>query len=177
MDGYPWGPLRDEAAEALSQIPASFDTFSGITLHPAGVRLENGEHHDAVIFLRLSPDEGDWAEEEGRQGRCIQPEDVVSAYPSPHRLPAVLADRLYELGAATKRDYRYDILFGRGQKVRVHCTQVVDFPDLPPGCSAADAREAHPVPDADGEDGEMRSSLPFKWCYYIWPRLPGDPEM
>lgn len=172
MLGLPWGPLADPVADCLAQIPASFDTFSGITLHPAAAVLQSGERHEAVVFLRLPPDEGDWAEEEGRQGRCIQPEEVVEVAPSPCRLPAVLANRLYESGAATGREYHFQVTLASGAVARIACSHVVDFPDLPEG----EVEDVVVLPPGEGE-GRLCHSLPFRWCFYIWPRLPGDPEV
>jgi hypothetical protein len=168
----PWGPLREEVADALARIPASFDTYSGLTFHPSGAVLENGRRCDAVIFLRLWPDEADWAQSMAAAGRCLQPEEVVGVYPSPTRIPAVLADRLYEVGAATRHEYAFGLQMKDGERFSVRCTQVVDFVSLPDPYTPAQIRDV--LPD-QSNDPEIPSA-PFHWCFYIWPRLPGDPE-
>lgn len=175
MSGYPWGPLSDEVAAGLSRLLASFDTFSGWTLHPAAATLRDGTEHPAVLFVRLSPDEGAWAEELERAGRCLHPEQVVAVRESPIRLPALLANRLYEAGAATQREYLFHAVTKDGQRFTARAEQVVDFISLPEPHQPEHLAEVYPVESAAAEDAVL-STVPFRWCFYIWPRLPGDPE-
>ncbi len=174
MTPWPWGPLDDEIADELARIPASFDTYSGVTYHPAAATTADGVEHPAVVFMRLSPDEGDWAEEQHARGRCIHPEAVYAVSPSPHRLPAVLADGLYERGAATQRSYLFSLRMSDGRSMEACCEQVVDFPAIPAPYGPEQVVDIIPLKEITAE--ECLPSLPFRWCFYIWPRLPGDPE-
>ena len=107
----------------------------------------------------------------------IQPEHelaieaVAAVGESLYRLPAALADKLYESGETGMGYYVFTVVLRDGRRLPYTTGGSVDFPSLPTGVTTADIVDVEP----NVGDGRFHDRVPLPeesphtvtWCLYV----------
>ena len=162
-------PILGEALRVqLERIEPSVDRW--LTYYPCGVRLTDGTLVDCVYVVDAVDYIESWGvfPKDDRGKREVAIETVTDIYPSPRRLPANLANQLYEAGESGMGYVIFTIVFEDGTHLPCHTGNAVDFIDLP--SSFRDKRIQDVVPHAGrgrpGEHGPSAAGAKYSWCLH-----------
>lgn len=139
---YP--PLSDEQRAQLERVPASFDGVC--EYRPCRVTLTSGETRDYVYvvdaerYIRIW---GVWPSDDDAK-ESVSMADVVGIEDSPRRLPAVLANKIYEAGESGMGYVVFTVVLNDGRRLPYVTGNAVDFPSLPPGVTTDDVADVLP---------------------------------
>jgi hypothetical protein len=147
----------------LRRVPPSRD--GRLEYHPCRVTLDDGRIVDCVYIVEAGAylvKWGVWPEDDPGK-RSVPIERVVTIEESPHRLPASLANRLYEAGESGMGYSLFTVEFRDGTEQAYVTGSAVDFIDPPPGLRASDAVRVLPH---KGRDRGPREGPDYTWCLY-----------
>jgi hypothetical protein len=164
-----YAPLTDELRAQLERVTPSVD--GGFEYRPCRVRLASGEVRDFVYVVEADSyirAWGVWPGEDDAKDE-VSMADVAAVEESPHRLPADLANKLYEWGESGMGYTVFTVVLRDGRRLPRVTGNAVDFPALPDGVTTSDiadvlreGRDAfrHRAPGAD------EGTAPYAWCLY-----------
>jgi hypothetical protein len=157
--------LSPELAAQLERVPTSADRE--FRYAPCRVQLKSGETlprvylADEASYLQL------WGNDPGRS--MIDIADVVAIEESRDRLPARLANDLYEAGEAGMGYLIFTVVLRDGRSIPFLVGNAVDFLDWPSDASPSDAVAVEPHVGREffaPGDGSGRGSADYLWCLY-----------
>lgn len=97
----------------------------------------------------------------------IHPSTVDRVEPSPERMPATLATKLYAAGESGM-GYEIFIMKLRDGTSHVFVTgNIVDFPDYPDGHDCRDVLDVFPHKGREESKRGYRRGREFQWCFYV----------
>jgi hypothetical protein len=138
----------------------------GIEYRPCLVNLQDGRKIDCVYVV---PEQqyihhwGVWPEDDpGKQSLRI--EDVSEIEESPSRLPAAIANKLYEEGESGMGYCIFTLVFTDGSTQAYITGNAVDFVPLPAGKEARDIKKVIPHEGRNVEN--QMQVLDYYWCIY-----------
>jgi len=144
--------------------------FENLGFSPCKVTLKTGRVYDRVYLVDHAKYKKTYGKypEEGGQMRSILIEDVKSVKESPSRLPATMANFLYDHLDKNYRTFRVEFNDGSSQTYKFG--HFFDFISYPEGMGQEDVWGAVP-------DFLQTASIPMKppdlsWCLYQWPSNP-----
>jgi len=168
--GTPFSPgqrnyphLPPDLSQQISQIPATSD--GGLTYRPCAVSLHNGAGVDcayvveANAYIRMW---GVWPDQD-KGKREIKIQDVVCVRESPFRLPAELAQVLYNAGESGMGYVVFEIEYRNGSRSGHASGNAVDFVRLADGKTTADVVAVHPH---EGRNRQLLEAPEYSWCLY-----------
>jgi hypothetical protein len=94
----------------------------------------------------------------------IHPDAVERIEPSPERMPAPLASKLYAAGESGMGYQLFRMKMKDGTSHFFITSNVVDFPDLPEGYTTDDVEDVFPH---EGREESHRRERTFRWCFYV----------
>jgi hypothetical protein len=162
--------IGDGLRKQLERIPPS--TAHGCEHRPCRIRLGSGEWRDFVYVVDADAYKrlwGIWPEDDpGKESVALQ--DVVEIQESRHRLPAALANKLYEAGESGMGYTVFTVVLRDGRRLPYVTGNAVDFPTLPPGVTSDDivdvlpheGRNALKSPGPAPEETDAA----YAWCLY-----------
>ncbi len=151
-----------ELTRAMSCVqPTEHD---GRVMRPCSLMLKDGRRIDRVICIEEAKafHEDDW----------IHPAEIQSLAESPYRLPARLAEKLYDFGESGPGFYLFTIELTNGDSFVCTTGPIADFPPLPRGVTCSDIADVRPhTGDPRNIRTAGRRSADFSFCYYV-PYMP-----
>jgi hypothetical protein len=158
---YP--PLPSHLAQQAAQIPTTH--FAGLTYCPCAAKLADGSELPCVYLVEAGTYIKVWGvwpdQDEGK--REVRVTDVVALRESPFRLPAHLAQELYEAGETGMGYVGYEIEFTDGTRQAYLTGNGLDFVELPQGKGVGDIVKVWPH---EGLRKSPRQTPNFAWCLY-----------
>lgn len=159
---YPNLPLS--LAKQLRNVEAS--VCGPLHYFPCKVGLLGGETRDFVYFAEESSwfeSWGIWPEDD--RGKTLLPlHKVVSIESSPSRLPAAIANELYQAGESGMGYVLFVLVFDDGSHQAYGSGNAVDFIEYPPGKTAANIVKVVPH---EGRSSRNRMVPPdYAWCLF-----------
>lgn len=147
-----------ELTDKFRQIDPS--VVHGVVQRPCALTLRDGTCADRVLCVE---------EPHGLYNKSWIPLDnIVEVADSPFRLPAALANVLYEAGESGMGYVIYTIVLRDGSSIAVGSGYIVDFPDLPDGVTSEDIVDVLPN---EGREriarGDCIRDADFLECYYV----------
>ena len=159
---YP--PLSPDVAAQLRRIPTT--SALGLTYHPCRATLTDGSSADCVFVVEAKPYIRVWGvwPDQDRAKREIKIQDVAHVEESPCRLPAPLAQRLYDAGESGMGYLLFEISYRDGSRSAHVCGGAVDFVCLPIGKTMTDIVDVYPH---RGREAKFQLNTPeYFWCLY-----------
>lgn len=133
---------------------------NGRAMRPCTLVLKDGRQIDRVICMEEARPfhEGDW----------VHPAEIQGLAESPYRLPARLAEKLYDFGESGPGYYAFTIDLTNGNSFACTTGPIVDFPYLPQGVTCRDIADVQPHTGnpRSGKTSGKRSA-DFSFCYYV----------
>ncbi len=122
--------MRYPFLEKLIRITPSRDGL--LEYYPCRVKLKNGEQFDRVIFAEEETYLNKWSNyPKGDSSKHFISIDLVSDLEeSPYRLPASLANKMYESGESGMGYCIFTLVMKNGEKLPYVTGNIVDFPNL-----------------------------------------------
>ncbi len=168
--------ICDITLEQLTQLKAvepSFDKWTSMKYRPCRITTTDGRIFDRVYVQELSDLEKGWGIPEVTLRQApLRIEHIKQIESSPLRLPARLANRLYDAGESGMGYFVFTIQLKDGRRLPYVTGNAVDFPNWPPGV----------IPEmiddfAKGYEEKFRHRHPTKfeqsadiiWCAYRVP--------
>lgn len=154
--------LSATLAAQLALVPKSH--HGHLEYAPCLVRLRSGEVLPRVNLVGAAAFSAWWGNDPKRS--FLDVAEIASIEESPFRMPAELADIVYEAGESGMGYCIFTVHFRDGRILPFLTGNAVDFPDWP---SDIDPREAVAVDPHVGRDilgGTSTGSAPFVWCLY-----------
>jgi hypothetical protein len=156
--------IRPQLRHQLKKIEPSHNL--NLEYFPGMVTLANGQKIDCVYIV----DEKQYLKYWGPlpdaeiEKDVISIKDVVKIEESPYRLPAVIANQIYQAGQAENKYHRFTLIFNDlvHQKYYVG-SDAIDFIALPAGKTYSDIHKV--VFDLQPGENYM-GGLPYYWCFY-----------
>lgn len=149
-----------------SQLAAIEPSSSGnLYYYPCQVLLRTGATMDRVYMVAEAPYISLWGvyPEQDHWKSSIKIADVVSIAESPSRLPAQVANRLYEAGESGMGYQIFTIVFSDGTKQPYLTGGAVDFVEYPQGKGIKDVITVLPHV---GRDQNPLQGPKYYWCLY-----------
>jgi hypothetical protein len=159
--------LPSELAAQLKLVQPVTDPTTGIQYYPCAVELSTGETVDCVYLVEADAyihTWGFWPEDSSGTQMPIDLSSVVRVFESPHRLPRVIAQKLYDGGESAMGGIIFELEFTDGSVQTYEAGNVVDFVPLPKGQGINDIKEVHP--HSGRNDPNRLEVLPHHWCFY-----------
>ena len=132
---------------------------------PCAVTLADGTELSCVYVVDCKPYIRYWGiypeNDPGKNSVSIA--QVRQIRDSPNRLPAALADCLYQAEESGMGYFVFTVEFRDGTRHTFLTGNAVDFIDAPTGLRASDAVQVYPH---RGRRGPELRSLPYYWCLY-----------
>jgi hypothetical protein len=162
MPRYP--KLSAALQEQLFAVPPSID--GELRYRPCRLVLQNGAVVDRA-FVQDAPTYirhwGVWPEDDkGKQAVALA--TVARIEPSPDRLPAHIATRLYEAGESGMGYCVFTLMLRDGRHLGCVTGNAVDFVSLPADVRPSDIVDVQP--GAGPRDGSGLGSAKYAWCLY-----------
>jgi hypothetical protein len=169
--------ISEELAEQLRAVEPSLDTGGGIggyhlRYYPCRVAMKDGELLDRVYLTEAEPWLDIWGiDPDDDPGKAsVKIEDIRHIEASPHRLPAGLANKLYDAGESGMGYCVFTVVLRDGRQLPYVTGNAVDFPSLPKGVTSSDVADVLPH-TADGRfrDRDARAdetTAPYHWCLF-----------
>ena len=155
------GKLTDELRKQLLEIEPSRDW--NLNYRPASVTLVNGDIIDNVYIVEKARYLSSWgvmpANDKGKNEVLI--EDVQLIRESPNRIPAQLANKLYEAGESGMGYCVFKVKFDNGTTTDVLTGNAIDFIPMPEGLTNKNVVDVLPH---EGSRKEHKNGLPYFWC-------------
>jgi len=138
----------------------------GLKYYPCRVMLKDGGHVDRVYVVEQQQYIRVWGVyPEGDGGKSsVLIEDVVDIEESPSRLPAQLANKLYEAGESGMGGTVFTVVFRHGGRQAFAAGNAVDFISFPEGKTTADIRDV--LPHKGRESRDIKKAPAYYWCIY-----------
>ncbi len=158
----PYGPVNVASQKITEAIHAIEPSHAGPdeTYWPCSLVLSDGQVVPRAVCRvnRRWSDNGDW----------INPENVSEVRPSPYRLPAALADKLYKAGESGMGYVIYIMKLRSRRSLVCSSGGIVDFPGLPEGVVGSDIIDVYPHKGRERSRREgCLEDAPFEWCDYV----------
>ncbi|WP_062318038.1 hypothetical protein [Demequina maris] len=164
--------LTAAQAAQLAQVPKSSSGY--MEYSPCRVTLRSGEVLDRVYVV----DESQFSRSWGTAASRVSIEDVVRIEDSPVRLPADLANKLYEAGESGMGYTMFSARMRDGEQLPFVVGNAVDFPNWRPGLDPRDVVDVVPhAGRAEFRDRQPRiheKSAPYEWCLYRAHEAQGE---
>jgi len=130
------------------------------------VTLDDGTEQDFVYFCEAEPWFEHWGvdpeDDPGKESLAL--ERVAAVKDSPSRLPAQLADKMYQAGESAMGGCIFQLRLSEGATLTCETGNAVDFLAWPPGVTPADVVDL--LPHAGRLASEKIREAPFSWCLY-----------
>ncbi len=157
----------------LQQVEPATDGI--VEYRPCAVKTTDGRLLERVYVVEATAYKNGWGvwpwDDKGKT--WVRIEDVASISESPHRLPAKLANRLYEAGESGMGYTIFTVVLNDGRRLPYVTGNAVDFPNWPPGVTAAMVRDVKPHAGRehfrDRPPAEFEASAPYAWCLFKLP--------
>jgi hypothetical protein len=150
--------------EQLLQVEPSRDW--GIEYKPCLVTLKDGRKLDCVYVVPEQPYIKIWGvfPEDDSGKESVQIEDVSEIEESPSRLPAKIANKIYDAGESGMGYCVFTLIFNDGSTQAYITGNAVDFVPLPAGKAARDIED---VLTQEGRQAKNQGhGLKYYWCIY-----------
>jgi hypothetical protein len=164
-----YAPISEDLREELERVAPSSDV--DCEYRPCRVRLLNGEVRDFVYVIDANAYIRAWGvwpkDDEAKDEVSI--EDVVAIEESPHRLPASLANKLYEWGESGMGYTLFTVVLRDGRRLPRVTGNAVDFPALPDGVTSGDIVDVERTGRDVFVDRMPRAderTARYAWCIY-----------
>ena len=173
MPGMTYPTISDKLASQLAEIEPSGDGRR--EFKPCRAVLRDGGVLDRVIAApalentRPSTDEGWTALTSEANQTSVSIRDVVGFEPTTARLPAQLANKVYEAGESGMGYTLFVVVLRDGSQLPFVSGWIADFPNLPPGVGTEDIVDV--LPHAGREHFQQplspeRAMAVHHWCRY-----------
>ncbi len=155
------GKLTDEQRKQLLEIEPSRDW--NLNYRPASVTLVNGEVIDNVYIVekeRYLPVWGMMPSKDKAKNEVLI-EDIISIAESPNRIPAQLANKLYQAGESGMGYCVFKVKYDNGTTTDILTGNAIDFIPMPDGLTNKNVVDVLPH---KGSRKEHKNGLPYFWC-------------
>lgn len=141
-------------------------THFGLDYHPCIATLKDGRKIDYVYVVEQESYIRVWGVyPEDDPGKASVPvNEVADLSESPSRLPAALANKLYEAGESGMGYYIFTVVFADGLECAYTSESAVDFILIPEGYTNHDITDVLPH-KGRGSPG-MQGTPDYYWCIY-----------
>jgi hypothetical protein len=155
--------LPTHLVRQLGVVPPSRD--GDLEYRPCAVTVDDGSEIECVYVVDYEAYLRHWGvRPEDDPGKLWVPLERVRALrESSYRLPAALADELYQAGESGMGYTVFTVEFADGRRQAYVGGNAIDFINPPGGLNAADARRVCPH---EGRQETPRRVLPYHWCLY-----------
>lgn len=138
----------------------------GVEYRPCVVTLDDGTQRDFVYLCEAQSWFAQWGvdPEDDRGKDFVALEHVVEIAESPSRLPARLAEKMYQAGESAMDGCIFQLLLRDGRVLTCETGSAVDFLAWPRDIAPSDAVDL--IPHAGRHDPERVRAAPFAWCLY-----------
>jgi hypothetical protein len=154
--------LSATLAAQLALVPKSHQ--GQLEYAPCLVRLRSGEVLPRVNVVEAAAFLAWWGDDPKRT--FLDVAEVASIEESPFRLPAALADVVYEAGESGMGYCNFTVRFRDGRSLPFLTGNAVDFPDWPTDVDPREAVAVEPHVGRASVGGTSTGSAPFVWCLY-----------
>jgi hypothetical protein len=157
--------LPTHLVRQLGVVPPSRD--GDLEYRPCAVTVDDGSEIECVYVVDYEAYLRHWGvRPEDDPGKLWVPLERVRALrESSYRLPAALADELYQAGESGMGYTVFTVEFADGTRQAYVGGNAIDFINPPGGLNAADARRVCPH---EGRQETPRRVLPYHWCSLRW---------
>lgn len=154
-------PLREQLLAVPPSVDGGFAYRPCRLLLTSGRAIERAYVQEARAYHRLW---GVWPEDDpGKQSISIV--RVAAIEPSPHRLPAPLATRLYELPESGMGYRVFTLALRNGRRLPCVTGNAVDYVAFPPDVRATDVIDVRSGANGAVDSGRLRQAS-YAWCLY-----------
>jgi hypothetical protein len=157
------GSLTDSLKEQLQKIVPSHD--GSLEYRPCQVKLKDGRLINNVYIVDYDNYLRMWGvlpkDDPGKNYILI--EDVTEIRESPNRLPARLANQLYEAGESGMGYCLFKVILDNGQSIDVVTGNAVDFIPLPNGMTTNNIKD---VQAHRGSRENPKNGPAYYWCLF-----------
>jgi hypothetical protein len=138
----------------------------GLRYYPCRVRMNDGRQVDRVYVVDQESYLRVWGvfPEDDKGKSTIHVEDVIDLEESPSRLPAELANKLYEAGESGMGCTIFTVVFRDGSRQPFAAGNAVDFISFPEGKTGADIQGV--IPHAGRSASNLKKAPAYSWCIY-----------
>lgn len=161
--GVVFPKLTVEQEQQLAKITPSQD--SNISYYPCQVQLKDGSMLSNVYLVEATSYLQTWGvipdADKGKQS--VRIEDVVAIYESPNRLPAHLANKIYEGGESGMGYCIFKIVYDNHSTLDILTGNAVDFVPSATGLSTKNIKDVLPH---QGSREKYARGLIYHWCLY-----------
>lgn len=138
---------------------------NGFRYRPCMLRLQDGAVYRRVYVAPRQEYVSLWGDDPLRQH--LQASSVIALEPSPDRLYAPVASRIYTFGEAAMGARRFIIVDRWNGRHLCQTGDAVDFVSLPDGLQPGDIIDAEPAhPQGQPDVGAVLRGAPYAWCIY-----------
>jgi hypothetical protein len=155
--------MTSAVTEQVSRVATTSD--GGLAYCPCSVLLVDGTIVDCVFLVEAQAyirPWGVWPDQDSGK-REVRIQYVVHVRESPHRLPASLAQRLYDAGESGMGYVLFEIEYRDGSRSAHVSGNAVDFVRLAEGKVMSDAIAVYPH---EGRNKHLIEAPEYAWCLY-----------
>jgi hypothetical protein len=158
---YP--PLPSNLMAQISQIRTTSN--GGLTYRPCSVSLADGSNVDCVFIVEAQAYIRVWGvwPDQDKGKREIKVQDITRVQDSPCRLPAELAQRLYDAGESGMGYVVFEIEYRDGSRSAHASGNALDFVRLADDKTMSDVVAVHPH---EGRNRAPSNAPKYFWCIY-----------
>ena len=159
--------ISEELFRQLLEVEPSRD--GEMEYRPCRVRLTDGQTLDRIYIADATKYLGHWGiwPEFDSYKRSVPIDDVLSIEESPSRIPARLANKMYEAGESAMGGCIFTLVLADGRRVACTTGNAVDFLELPSDVTPAMMVDLLPHEGRDAR--EPIQGADFFWCLYRPP--------
>jgi hypothetical protein len=159
-----YGKLPGALDDQLRRIPPSRD--GELQYYPCQVILRDGRSSDRVYVVEYGPYIRKWGVTPGQDpGKAeVRVEELTGITESPSRLPASMANRLYQAGESGMGYCVFTVVFRDGSRRVFVSGNAVDFIEYPEGFTPQDVLDV--IPHAGRQDPTQFDAPGNAWCLY-----------
>lgn len=161
FDPFKIEKLPDRLQEVLKTVPSSHD--GDMTYWPCAVRLKDGRVLSCVYLASDRAYGRHWKLYPDRE-RLISVTDIDSLFESPQRLPARLANKLYEYGESGMGYVIFTVVFADGSRQAYLTGNAVDFIHYPEDKQTSDVVDVLPH---EGRNRHPIEGPDYYWCFFL----------
>jgi len=157
--------LAPDIAAQLGRVPTSRDR--SFLYAPCRVELKSGETLPRVYLVEEASYLRQWGNDPDRS--MVDIADVLAVENSADRLPAQLADQVYEAGESGMGYVVFTVQLRDGRSIPFSTGNAVDFLDWPSDVNPSEAVAVEPHIGREffvHPDGGGRHGADYKWCLY-----------
>ncbi|MEO1137124.1 MAG: hypothetical protein AAFW68_11050 [Pseudomonadota bacterium] len=156
--------ITSRLASMLESIEPSVNQY-GLRYYPCDVELKNKRRANCVYFCEAEPWHSLWGiwpeDDEGKSSVDIN--NVLSISESPMRLPAKVANKIYQAGESGMGYSIFTVCFANGHEEAYGTGNAIDFISYPQGLGPGDVVGVKPH---IGRLQIRKKAIEYSWCLF-----------